>query len=351
MWADGDANPAVLLAPVDEARYGEGLPFSEWVQGSGDAGRWERRYRQANPPALCVETFRRFAARGGRLYALAETWCGDCAQVMPAVARLCDESGVPLRVFARDAHPDLRDAHLTGGRAKIPLIVAVLPDGGHPGRLLEVGRFVERPALANERRRQGDPFAYASREVSEALWMELQAMVEPEGEPWEVAGPSGTLAARAHLPWGFSPGLAVVSAPGVGDDPQHPLSRHLCQRLAQRGVAAIRFDFAGRVRATAPSNDGAAELADLQAVVQEVNRRLGLPPQRLVLAGRSVGAVAAARLASQQRLAGLIVFGPAPADVRATELLRLEYDLSRPSDLQLALDRAVSRVLQLAAAL
>ena len=392
MWPPpGAVEPAPLPAPMDEARFWQGLPFFQWVRSSGDAGRWERRYQQANPPPACVGAFRAFASRGGRLYALAETWCGDCAQVMPAVARLCDESGVPLRVFARDSHPDLRDGHLTGGRPKIPLIVAVLPDGRHGTRLVEVGRFVERPALANERRRRGDPFAYASHAVAEALWMELQAMVEADGERCEVAGPSGTLPVSMHLPWGFAPGCAVVTAHGDGDDRQHPLSRHLCQRLAQRGVAAVRFDFAFRVRGGQPSDDGAAELADLQAVAAEVSRRLGLPPDRLVLAGRSVGAVAAARLAGLQPCAGLIAFGlppsrsgepdetapallaglPVPllafagrrdgladparveqafAQAAAAELVWLQDDPSRPSSLQPVLDRAVAWVLQQAAA-
>lgn len=308
----------VLPALLSEAEWGAGETFEQFVQGSSAAAarRMRRRYDRTPVEEGLRQRWRRFAAGGGRVYVLAEEWCGDCQAHLPVLARLADEGGVPLRVFRRDARPELRDRHLTGGKAKIPLAVAVRvrPDGGWE----ECGRFVERPAqcdaavrhLPAPEARRALQEAYASGDCAAAAVAELDATLGDGPEPVSVPGSGGRpVRVYLHLPYGVTPSGAVVAAHGANHDASHPLSRNLCQRLAQRGVAAVRFDFAYRVEGSSFSQDLRAEEQDLDAVVEWVRGRLGLPCERLVLAGKSLGAAVAVRAAGRKGFAGVVAFG------------------------------------------
>lgn len=60
------------------------------------------------------------------LLVLSEDWCGDAVNTVPVVARLAERCpNVDLRVLARDANPDIMDAHLTGCSRSIPVIIAL----------------------------------------------------------------------------------------------------------------------------------------------------------------------------------------------------------------------------------
>jgi len=60
------------------------------------------------------------------LLVLSEDWCGDAVNIVPVVARLAERCpNVDLRVLARDANPDIMDAHLTGRSRSIPVIIAL----------------------------------------------------------------------------------------------------------------------------------------------------------------------------------------------------------------------------------
>lgn len=307
-----------LPALIGEQEWEGGETFDEFAgrAPAAAARHLRRRWEETVPTPAQREHWQAFAARGGRAYVLAEDWCGDCLATVPVLARLAAEGGVPLRIFRRDAWPALRDRHLTGGRPKIPLAVAVRPAPG--GAWQEVGRFVERPAPCNAAVRAAPAGEggrvlqrlYASGEYRPWAADELTAMLGEEPEPAAVLGAGGTpLRVWWHLPVGVEPSGAVVAAHGADHDASHPLSRHLCQRLAQRGVAAVRFDFGYRVRGDRFSADLSAELGDLAAVVQAVRDRLGLPPSRVVLAGKSLGAAASVALAERQPAAGVIAFG------------------------------------------
>ena len=60
------------------------------------------------------------------LLVLSEDWCGDAVNTVPVVARLADRCpNLDLRVLARDANPDIMDAHLTGRSRSIPVIIVL----------------------------------------------------------------------------------------------------------------------------------------------------------------------------------------------------------------------------------
>lgn len=56
---------------------------------------------------------------------LAEHWCGDAASLVPILAKLADVAPelVELRVFDRDANPDIMDEHLSHGGRSIPVAI------------------------------------------------------------------------------------------------------------------------------------------------------------------------------------------------------------------------------------
>jgi len=71
---------------------------------------------------------------------LSEDWCGDAVNIVPWVARLVERlPEVDLRVFGRDANPDLMNSHLTGSSQSVPVVL--LLDAG----FRELGWWGPRP--------------------------------------------------------------------------------------------------------------------------------------------------------------------------------------------------------------
>lgn len=57
---------------------------------------------------------------------LVEAWCGDGAQVLPAIAAVADElQGVELTVLLRDENPELMETCLTNGSRSIPKLICI----------------------------------------------------------------------------------------------------------------------------------------------------------------------------------------------------------------------------------
>ena len=72
-----------------------------------------------------------------KILAISESWCGDCVENLPIVAKLA--SLYPcfhLLVFSRDDNLDIMDRYLTSGRRTIPVFVFFDETG------TEIGRFV-----------------------------------------------------------------------------------------------------------------------------------------------------------------------------------------------------------------
>lgn len=82
---------------------------------------------------------------------------------------------------------------------------------------------------------------------------------------------------------------AVLLAHGAGSDMGAPTLAAVADALAEAGVPSLRFDFPYRVRGRkAPDRPSVLEAAVREAVA-ELSRRSGLPSDRLVLGGRSMG--------------------------------------------------------------
>ncbi len=103
---------------------------------------------------------------------------------------------------------------------------------------------------------------------------------------------------------------ALIVAHGRYNDMGLPLLRDLCTRAAQAGIRALRFNFRYVTAQSAPSPNGAAEMADMEGALAYVRQEFQTAPAHIYLAGKSPGAVVASHMAAKHPgLGGFIALG------------------------------------------
>lgn len=137
------------MGVMDEARFSTGRAFADYSAASIVAGPVLRsNYAGTVIPAGAAAALNDLVRRaGGRVNVavVSEEWCPDCQDNLPVLARLADSvPGMSLRVFGRDASPDLVEEYSVGGKMRIPTAVFYDP------AWRELGRWIERPAKATE---------------------------------------------------------------------------------------------------------------------------------------------------------------------------------------------------------
>ena len=80
----------------------------------------------------------------GKALIISEPWCGDAAQNVPPVMRICEALNLPTRLILRDTNPELIESYLTNGGKSIPKVVFFDQNGS------ELGVWGPRPSLAQE---------------------------------------------------------------------------------------------------------------------------------------------------------------------------------------------------------
>jgi hypothetical protein len=94
---------------------------------------------------------------------LAEAWCGDCSQNMPAIAKIAQEAGITLDILIRDENLEVMDKYLTNGGRAIPKLVAFDAEGN------ELFMWGARPQPARElvvsRKQAGVPWDDIEKEL------------------------------------------------------------------------------------------------------------------------------------------------------------------------------------------
>lgn len=173
-------------------RFAQGLTY----QGFKDAMTRNRERFEANEARVRVAAEDAAAfRRAGPLHVmvLAADWCGDVIANLPVLGKLAAETGaLNVRVFERDANPDLMDQYLNQGRFRSIPVFAFFDD-----RWNELGVFIERPESVTElrarRRREifaahpefgpaDGPVDQLPDEVRARLQEELQRMREETAE-------------------------------------------------------------------------------------------------------------------------------------------------------------------------
>ena len=196
-----------MTITIDPARYDAAPRFPEYLGSvTQHAELWQAMYRTATIPSELVERMR---ANAGdmRLLILSEDWCSDCFSAVPLIARLAEAAGVELRVLARDANPDLMDAHLTSGTRSIPVAMVLDPDyqvrawwGPRPASLQRWYRN-EPASPARSRKKR----AWYARDRGRTTMSELLETIESSPEMVENSFSSGTATEDAMVS-GLAPG-------------------------------------------------------------------------------------------------------------------------------------------------
>jgi hypothetical protein len=126
---------------MDPDRFAAEQTFAEFVESATEYKElWTIGAKRAEVPAGVVEELASLN-QPLRFAVLNEDWCLDAVGTVPYVAKLADIlPDVDVRIFGRDANPDLMDSHLTNGGRSIPAVIA------YDGEWNEIGWWGPRPA-------------------------------------------------------------------------------------------------------------------------------------------------------------------------------------------------------------
>jgi hypothetical protein len=201
---------------ITPARYEQGFTYETFLaQAAVNVDKFRENYRTAPLTPEDLAFFKRAASQPGgpaKILAIAEAWCPDVYRELPTVARIAEAAGLELRVFLRDANPDIMDEFLAGftkSRA-IPVIAFYTAD------LRYIAHFAERSSGAQRESAEikdqvmahlGLPkettFATVPQDRMQELIREMLAKVEPRLDDWRkeaVKEMRQLLSAALHLP-------------------------------------------------------------------------------------------------------------------------------------------------------
>ncbi len=124
---------------------------------------------------------------------LVEAWCGDGAQLLPAIAAIADQTpGITLTVLLRDENPELMNTCLTNGSRSIPKLICedaetgerLFTWGARPTAIQEqVKQFkAENPDAGHDELVQQVQLWYA-KDRSQALQQDLLQLIKDVSKP------------------------------------------------------------------------------------------------------------------------------------------------------------------------
>ena len=127
-------------------RFAQGMTFAAYLaQMRSNKERFEQRMAATELTSADREAMR---ARKLKILVITEDWCGDALVGFPGLARLVEQApDVEMRVFLRDANPDVMDQYLKRGLYRtIPVFVFF------DEHMTELARFMERQDVVTELR-------------------------------------------------------------------------------------------------------------------------------------------------------------------------------------------------------
>ena len=127
-------------------RFAQGMTVAAYLaQMRSNKERFEQRMAATELTSADREAIR---ARKLKILVITEDWCGDALVGFPGLARLVEGApDVEMRVFLRDANPDVMDQYLKRGLYRtIPVFVFF------DEHMTELARFMERQDVVTELR-------------------------------------------------------------------------------------------------------------------------------------------------------------------------------------------------------
>jgi hypothetical protein len=144
---------------ITPERFQQGLTWQQWLeQVETNRDRFLDNYEATVIDRKEVETIKTMMAmpRGpyvwgvsrhgpGKVLALVEDWCADCYRGLPVMARLCEATGMELRIFSRDQNLDIADEVLYRDEFhSVPTFVFYSKEHEY------LGHWIERPDRARD---------------------------------------------------------------------------------------------------------------------------------------------------------------------------------------------------------
>src|SRR5512145_3413798 len=124
---------------VTKERFEEGLTLEQYVDQMSIN---RERFVEALDEIIIEPQEARVLERLGaarRVLVITEDWCGTCLAEVPFVAKLIEgRPGIEMRLFPRDANPDLMDQYLKKGLYRSIPVFAFFDE-----HMNEVARFIE----------------------------------------------------------------------------------------------------------------------------------------------------------------------------------------------------------------
>ena len=124
---------------VTPERFAQGLTLAEYVERMGaNKERFKAALARAAATPPDPATLERLG-RPRKVMVITEDWCGTSLVYVPAVAALvATDPGIEVRVFLRDANPDLMEQYLKRGLYRSIPVFAFFDD-----EMNELARFIE----------------------------------------------------------------------------------------------------------------------------------------------------------------------------------------------------------------
>ncbi|HEY7466249.1 MAG TPA: thioredoxin family protein [Dehalococcoidia bacterium] len=113
---------------VTRERLAQGISYKEWMeQIDRNQDKFVDNYEGVQLNADDVAAIKALMAKDGgpaTCMAIGEPWCPDVFRGMPVIARLCEATGLDLKIFFRDQNVDLMNEYLYKGEFQsIPTLV------------------------------------------------------------------------------------------------------------------------------------------------------------------------------------------------------------------------------------
>ena len=127
---------------VTAERFAQGISYEEWLKRiDRNQDKFVENYEGTRPNAEDVAAIKALMAKAGgpaRCLALGEPWCPDVFRGLPAAAKLCEATGLELRIFFRDQNLDIMSEFLNKGEFQsIPTLVFYTKDMKYLGHWIE----------------------------------------------------------------------------------------------------------------------------------------------------------------------------------------------------------------------
>lgn len=118
---------------VTPERLAQGISFKQWMeQIDRNQDKFEENYAGIQPDPADVEAIKALVSKPNgpaTCLALGEVWCPDVFRGMPVIAKLCEATGIDLKIFFRDQNLDIMNEFLYKGEFQsIPTLVFYTKD-------------------------------------------------------------------------------------------------------------------------------------------------------------------------------------------------------------------------------